>query len=421
MSRSAKPQSCDFSHHGGLEVARRGPGEGSIYRTADGCWHGSLSLGRNTDGRRLRRHVQARTQREVSRKLAQLRRLSAPDTTVGGWTRTWLALVERELKPATVRTYRTHIGYLSPLAGVALDRVKPEQLEAIYAQLARRGFRASTIQGVHRTFRACLAEAVRRGRLQRNPALVARPGRADHSEVDPLSLEQARAIMRAAAARRNGVRWELALILGLRQGEALGLQWDDVDFEASTLRVRRALQRAAWRHGCADRHRCGREARACPRRYGGGLVVVAPKSAASCRTMVLPGPLRLALEEHRRVQESERVAAGERWRSPPERGPMNSGSGWVFATNRGRPVDPRRDWRAWKELLSDAGVRDARLHDARHSAATFLLLAGVDTRTVMAILGWSQPMMVLRYQHVVDRLRYDAARRLECYFWGKDR
>jgi integrase len=91
----------------------------------------------------------------------------------------------------------------------------------------------------------------------------------------------------------------------------------------------------------------------------------------------------------------------------------------VFATNRGRPIDPRRDWRAWKELLADAGVRDARLHDARHSAATFLLLAGVDTRTVMAILGWSQPMMILCYQHVVDRHRCDAAQRLECYFWGK--
>jgi integrase len=392
-----------------------------FYRTADGCWHGSLSLGRNSDGGRLRRHVQARTQREVSRKLAQLRRLSAPDTTVGGWARTWLAMVERELKPATVRTYRTHIGYLSPMAGVAVDRLTPEQLEAVYAQLARRGVRASTVQGVHRTFRACLAEALRRGRLERNPALVARPGRADHSEVDPLSRGQARAILRAAAGRRNAVGWALALVLGLRQGEALGLQWDDIDLAVGTLRVRRALQRAAWRHGCADRHPCDRNARDCPHRHGGGLVVVPPKSATSCRIVVLPGHLRLALPEHRRAQDAERAAAADRWAAPPERGSITSRSGWVFATNRGRPIDPRRDWQAWKELLADAGVRDARLHDARHSAATFLLMAGVDTRTLMAILGWSQPMMVLRYQHVVDRLRCDAARRLECYFWGKDR
>jgi hypothetical protein len=189
------------------------------------------------------------------------------------------------------------------------------------------GRRAATIQGVRRTFRACLAEAVRRGRLERNPALVARPGRADHSEVDPLSLGQARAIMREAAGRQNRVRWEVALIMGLRQGEALGLQWNAVHFDAGTLRVRRALQRAAWRHGCSDRDRCDREARDYPHRYGGGLVVVSPKSATSSRTMVLPCHVRLALQEHPRVQDAERAAAGDRWRSPPQRDPMNSGSG----------------------------------------------------------------------------------------------
>jgi integrase len=147
--------------------------------------------------------------------------------------------------------------------------------------------------------------------------------------------------------------------------------------------------------------------------------VVSPKSATSYRTMMLPGHLRSALQEHRRVQDAERAAADDSWAAPPQRGPMNSGSGWVFATNCGRPIHPRRDWQAWKELLADAGVRDARLHDARHSAATFLLLAGVDTRTVMGILGWSQPMMVMRYQHVVDRLKHESARRLECYFWGQ--
>jgi hypothetical protein len=70
VSRPDVPYSCELSHDGGLEVAWRVWGEGSIYRTADGRWHGSLSLGRNPDGGRLRRDVQARTQREVSRKLA---------------------------------------------------------------------------------------------------------------------------------------------------------------------------------------------------------------------------------------------------------------------------------------------------------------------------------------------------------------
>lgn len=80
-------------------------------------------------------------------------------------------------------------------------------------------------------------------------------------------------------------------------------------------------------------------------------------------------------------------------------------------------MDPAKDWKEWKALLRDAGVRDARLHDARHSAATFLLIAGVELRTVMQILGWTQPSMVARYQHVVDQLKIDAANRIGSLLW----
>ena len=96
------------------------------------------------------------------------------------------------------------------------------------------------------------------------------------------------------------------------------------------------------------------------------------------------------------------------WRlAPPKRG-LYSGSGRIFASPIGKPIDPRRDWEEWKRVLADAGVRDARLHDARHTAATFLLVAGVDTRTVMDLLGWSQPILTVRYQHVVDELKQEA-------------
>ncbi len=89
----------------------------------------------------------------------------------------------------------------------------------------------------------------------------------------------------------------------------------------------------------------------------------------------------------------------------------------MFASPLGKPIDPRRDWEEWKTLLKAADVRDARLHDARHTAATFLLVAGVDTRTVMDLLGWSQPALTLCYQHVVDELKQEAARRMEGILW----
>jgi len=204
----------------------------------------------------------------------------------------------------------------------------------------------------------------------------------------------------------------LALGLGLRQGEALGLCWDDVDFDAGTLRVHRALCRAPWRHGCAKPERCPASRPAgCPQRIGGGLRTVEPKSARSRRTVSLPEYLVDALRAHRKAQSAERLAAGELWRQGPN-------GGWVFATVTGEPTDPGVDRRAWKALLSAAGVRDARVHDARHSTATWLLAAGVDPRTVMDVMGWAQQSMTTRYQHVPAQLSAEATRRVAALLFG---
>ena len=87
----------------------------------------------------------------------------------------------------------------------------------------------------------------------------------------------------------------------------------------------------------------------------------------------------------------------------------------------GRPIDPRADWASWKALLAEAGVRDARLHDARHTAATLLLVQGVNARTVMDIMGWTEARMLSRYQHVVDELRRDAADRMGQALWPDEK
>jgi integrase len=397
-----------------------------MYRTPDGYWHASINLGTGLDGKRLRRHVQGRTQGEVRRKLDELKKareagddLVAPrEPILAEWAKTWIELVERTCKPSTARTYRTHVTYLTPIRRVRLDKLTPEHIESIYVGLIRRGVSPVTVQGVHRTFRSCFSEAVRRGKMDRNPVLAARPARAEEREVEALTVGEARAIMAAAANRRNAVRWQVALSLGLRQGEVLGLQWDDVEFEAGTLRIRRALQQGKWRHGCDPTDGCGMRAQKCPDRFGGGLIVGSPKSRRASRVVVLPAPVLMALRSHRSTQAAERLAAGTLWRMPPPKRGLHSGTGWIFASPVGKPIDPRKDWEEWKRILEIAGVRDARLHDARHTAATFLLVAGVDTRTVMDLLGWSQPILTLRYQHVVDELKQEAARRIEGLLWG---
>jgi integrase len=397
---------------------RRAQGDGSVYQGRDGGWHASLRLGRDSTGKPIRRHVRAATRRQAVSKLELLRISYGPVRTVGDWTATWMALVERTLKWSTAKSYRTHVGYLVPLAELPLTELTTEHVESIYTALADRGVSGETIQSVHRSVRSCFGEAVKRGLMARNPVLVARPHRPERVRaIQPLSLAEVRAVLAAAVGTRNAARWQVALALGLRQGEALGLQWADIDFEQATLTVRRALQRRTWKHGC-QAEPCGRQAWRCPERHSGGLVVDSPKSATSIRTIALPPVLVAALGEHQRAQAAERAAAGNRWQPPPAKDGLNSGTGWVFATAVGKPIRAKDDWSAWKDLLADAGVRDARVHDARHTAATLMLVAGIHSRTVIGVLGWSHPLMLMRYQHVVDDLQRDAVQRIEQLIWS---
>jgi integrase len=298
------------------------------------------------------------------------------------------------------------------------------------------GLRPATAHQAHRTARTAFGEAVKRGYIARNPVALAKPPRVEELEVVPFEAEEIERILTVALSKRNGVRFIMALALGLRQGEALGLKWSRLHEPTKTLEIMRGLQRRTWHHGCANPHACGARyhktkpcpenckrherscpppcppdctshARWCPERRGGGLVEVEVKSMAGRRGIVLPDQLFALITEHRREQDRERQQAGTEWYE----------GGWMFTQPTGKPLDPRRDQYAWKALLEEAGVREARLHDARHTAATTLLLLGVPERAVMDVMGWSNAAMVWRYAHVTARLRRDIADRLNAYLW----
>lgn len=131
------------------------------------------------------------------------------------------------------------------------------------------------------------------------------------------------------------------------------------------------------------------------------------KSRAGRRTWALPDELFELLLKHEEMQNREREQAGSAWHE----------GGWIFTQPNGKPLDPRADYGEWKSLLKEAGVREARLHDARHTAATVLLILGVPDRTVMDIMGWSTVSMKARYMHVTDDIRRDVASRINGYFW----
>ena len=134
-----------------------------------------------------------------------------------------------------------------------------------------------------------------------------------------------------------------------------------------------------WEHGCDGT--CGRKFGGyCPDRVALRDETAETKSRAGRRRIGLPDQLVELLRVHRAEQDRERVRAAQLW----------TDGGWVFASPIGTPLNPRTDWTDWKKLLNRAGVRDGRLHDARHTAATVLLLLGVPERAVMGVMGWSK-------------------------------
>lgn len=407
-------------------------------------------MGVRDDGKPDRRHVENADEAEVRRKVRELEnerdsghvRKPGRPWTLAKWLTHWLDnIITPSVRPKTAARYRTDVvEYLVPGLGAhRINKLMPEHIEKLYARLRDRRppLAASSVYHVHATLRTSLNEAVRRGHIGRNPALIARPPQLVEVEIVPLRVEDAQRILAVAGTRRNGVRFALALALGLRQGEAIGLKWSDMDESVGTLTIRRALQRHTWRHGCADPHACGAKyhktkpcgkdckshtracpppcppectehARHCPQRQGGGLVETEVKSRAGRRVVSVPRPLLDWLSRHRADQAAERELAGSEWRD----------GGWVFAQPTGKPIDPRADYREWRELLDAVEVRAARLHDARHTAATMLLVLRVPVRAVMDIMGWSEASMASRYMHVPDELKREIAGQVAGLLWA---
>jgi integrase len=371
---------------------RRSQGEGSVFRRSDGKWRGVLDLGW-TDGRRTRRWVFGATEREVLAKLAELREaqrrgqnLSARRYTFGQWLEEWLSVKRRQgTRASTLRGYEWLIRqHIRPgLGGIRLDKLTPTDIRHLVERKAESGLSAQSVRLMHALIRNALADAEREELVHRNVAKQVRPPVTQREEVRVLTVEDARRLVGVIRGDRFEALWVCALTLGLRKGELLGLRWSDIDFGDATLTVRQALQRV-----------------------GGHLVLVEPKTARSRRVVPVPPPTLAALCGHRRRQKADQLAAGPAWRD----------TDLVFATHLGGPLEPRNVNRSWYAIRSRAGLTGFRLHDLRHSCASFMLAAGASPRTVMKTLGHSQIGLTMNtYTHVlpeIERAAIDAAARV---------
>ncbi len=366
---------------------RRGNNEGSVYRDGAG-WRAEITLGWDEHGRRRTLRFRAKTRKEaadwLAARLAERQRgmLAEPSKqAVADFMRSWLEdWATTSVAPRTFESYsRVVRRYVVPVLGeVPLAKLGPQHLQRLYRPLIEAGHTRTALM-VHAVLHRALGHAVKWNLLARNPADLVDPPRHRYGEMRALDPEQARRLLEAARGERLEAVYVLALACGLREGEILGLKWEDLDLKEGVLHVRRTL---AW--------------------VDGGFRFLEPKTEKSRRTIVLPAVAVAALKRHKARQAEERLALGD-WAYPD----------LVFTTRIGTPLAKsdfiRRDF---KRLLAKTDLPSSiRFHDLRHTFATLSLAGGADLKALQAALGHARLTTTAdTYAHVLAEQRRRVAR-----------
>jgi integrase len=370
-------------------MGKRGNGEGSITRRKNGGWSAQYTV--HTAEGRKRKTLYGKTRQEVAAKLA--RALSdregglifdAEGLKLGEYLGRWLEdSVKGTVRNTTYERYeqitRTHI--VPMLGAIKLKALTPTHVRGLYKEKLS-SLSPRTVQYIHVTLHKALKQAVSDGLIPRNATEAVKPPQVRREEIRPLTPEQVKMLLDAASGDRLEALYVLAVHTGLRQGELLGLKWDDIDLQARTLQVRRALTTAK-----------------------GGPRLAAPKTKGSRRRVSLTRVAAQAFKGHLERQLEEIDRADSLWQE----------YGLVFASETGAPLD-RRDLtsRRFKPLLERAGLPHFRFHDLRHTCATLLLTQNVNPKVVSEMLGHSSIAITLdTYSHVLPNMQDSAARALE--------
>lgn len=365
-------------------AGRRGNGEGTIAKRANGSYEGKVSVLDPATGQRKRVSVYGATAPIVRAKMKEVRQrvdAGAPvrdaTATVAEWLSRWRAttLAVSDRKPATKSLYATlcrkHLE-AEPFGVIPLDRLRATDIEGLLLSMKAatkpgkanadnpkpkpvRATSDSTIRQIFIVLRLGLDGAVRDQLIATNPADKVKAPGVTTTEATHLPATDVARLLAAC----NTSRYHPALVLiaasGLRRGEAMALPWSAVDLDAGLLRVTATVGR-----------------------IDGELVVSAPKTDKSRRTVPLDPTVVAMLRKHRIEQKAERLAA-LKWRD----------NGLVFPDETGELVDPRSVLRVVQEAAQRLGLADVGLHTLRHSAAVAWLESGTHIKAVSDLLGHS--------------------------------
>ncbi len=361
---------------------RRSKGEGTIFQRKDGLWRAAIVL---PDGQR---RVKTSKSQQVVREWLHAQRQSVQDQV---WTSndklTINEFLDRYLtdiaapttRPRTLENYSWLIHkHIQPaLGGLRLANLTPQRVQGFYSERLASGLSAATVLHIHNLLHKTLEQAVRWGLAARNVTDLVDAPSPRRRPPTVWSVEQVRQFLEVASQHRLYALYALAIYTGMRQGELLGLQCDDIDWGTGTINVRHSLQTLR----------------------GWSQTLGSPKTEKSRRRVTLSETAKAILDAHTRV--------------------LKEKQGYVFTSLVGTPLRPHSVIDTFKRLVAEAGVPQIRFHDLRHTCATLHLLAGTNPKVVQDLLGHSTITLTLdTYSHMLPGIQEDAAGRMNRLIGG---
>ena len=363
-------------------------------------WRGAVTIGYD-DGKQVRKWVTAKTKKDLLLRLRELQNaadngqeLARRDLTVSTFLAQWLDTLRGAVAPTTEQQYVDVVRlYIKPYIGQKRVRtLSPADVTRMVRTLEDEGRSANTRRLARSILRRALRWGEHEGTVKRNVAAISQGVKLNATEGRTLTPTQARTLLESVKGHRLEAAFAVALSLGLRRGELLGLAWDDVDLDADPPRL-------TVRHGI--------------KRLKGGLIREDCKTPKSRRTVYLPGPVVEVLRAHRRRQLDERLAAGDLWE------PMPLGADLIFRSPVGTAVDPANFLHAVYGATEAAGLGRWSAHELRHSAASLLIAQNVPLKVVSETLGHASIRITADvYGHLLEPAKAEAADAMTEALWG---
>jgi integrase len=348
--------------------------KGNLTRRGERSWRLKYDIGSDAAGDRQIRYVTLRgTKAEAQKAAAKILASVATGTHVDPssetvrdfaerWLRDWAdANVSNKTWTRYSQLLRKHL--CSRAGSLPIQKLKPADLQAVYAAMARDGLAPLTRLHMHRVASTMLKHAMQWGVVARNVAGMVDAPRAKAKEIEILSPVQVGTVLDALRGKPPYPIVAVALGTGLRRSELLALRWRDVDLDGGTLRVEQALEQT----------------------QRGGLVFRPPKTQHGRRTVTLAPSTVAVLREHWRVQQERRLFFGLG---------KAGADALVFCSWDGSPYLPSTLTLQWRRAMQAAGL-NATLHSLRHTHASTLIAAGLDVLTISRRLGHGSPAITL--------------------------